>query len=433
MVIAATVLLAGALGAVLLDPGADGTPDRSGARPAEVPEVTRTPLLPADSDQAATPSDRGLRRALQRALANPLLVRVGLSVVDVQTGQPLIELQGGRPVVPASTVKLLTAMAALTVLPSDQQFVTRVVAGTGADVVLVGGGDPTLRGPKSKGGGARLAELAAQLKQRGGPVGRVVVDDSLFTGPRLGPGWKAGYVSAGDVSPVSALELADTESLDPAMDAGRELAAMIGATSVVRGTAAVGAAELARVSSAAVPDLVERMLTNSDNDLAEALGRHVAIAAALPATFAGEAAATAAALEPLLSGLGVPGSALSLRDTSGLSPLDRVQPLALARLLALAARDERFGALLSGLPVAGFDGTLQGRYRKGPTAVAAGQVRAKTGTLTGVSALAGLVRTREGRLLSFDITADAVPEVGSAKVPAALDAVATALAGCGCS
>ena len=163
-----------------------------------------------------------------------------------------------------------------------------------------------------------------------------------------------------------------------------------------------------------MPDLVERMLTASDNDLAEALGRHVAIAAGLPATFAGEAAATVAALEPLLSGLGVPGSALSLRDASGLSPLNRVQPAALARLLALAARDERFGAVLSGLPVAGFDGTLEDRYREGPTAVAAGQVRAKTGTLTGVSALAGVVRTRDGRLLAFDITADAVPQKGSA-------------------
>ena len=126
-------------------------------------------------------------------------------------------------------------------------------------------------------------------------------------------------------------------------------------------------------------------------------------------------------------------SAVSLRDSSGLSPLDRVQPTALARLLALVARDERFGAVLSGMPVAGFDGTLEDRYREGPTAIAAGQVRAKTGSLTGVSALAGLVRTKEGRLLSFDITADGVPEKGSADVPEALDAVAAALAGCGCS
>ncbi|MCU1587304.1 MAG: D-alanyl-D-alanine carboxypeptidase/D-alanyl-D-alanine-endopeptidase, partial [Frankiales bacterium] len=141
----------------------------------------------------------------------------------------------------------------------------------------------------------------------------------------------------------------------------------------------------------------------------------------------------AAALEPLMTGLWVTGSSLSLRDDSGLSPLDRVQPSAVARLLALAARDERFGAVLSGLPVAGFDGTLADRYRDGPTAVAAGRVRAKTGTLTGVSALAGLVRTKDGRLLSFDITADAVPEKGAAKAPAALDAVAAALAGCGCA
>ena len=240
--IAATVLMAGLLGAVLLDPGADEAGGPTARRTAQVPEVTRTPLLAPDPAQAAVPTAAGLRTALKRALANPLIARVGLSVVDVQTGEPLLELEGDRPVVPASTVKLLTAMAALTVLPSDQRFATRVVAGAGNDVVLVGGGDPTLRGPKSKGTGAGLADLAAQvkqqLKQRGRPVGRVLVDDTLFTGPRTGPGWKPGYVTAGDVSPVSALELVDTESLDPALEAGRELAALVGAKSAVRGTAA---------------------------------------------------------------------------------------------------------------------------------------------------------------------------------------------------
>ncbi len=63
--------------------------------------------------------------------------------------------------------------------------------------------------------------------------------------------------------------------------------------------------------------------------------------------------------------------------------------------------------MLSGLPVAGFSGTLADRYREGGGLPAAGAVRAKTGTLNGVSALAGLVRTADGRLLAFDLTADA--------------------------
>jgi D-alanyl-D-alanine carboxypeptidase/D-alanyl-D-alanine-endopeptidase (penicillin-binding protein 4) len=207
---------------------------------------------------------------------------------------------------------------------------------------------------------------------------------------------------------------------DPALEAGRQLAAMLHVAVVARGTAPAGARVLAHVDSPTVADLVEAMLTRSDNDLAEALGRHVALAAGLPASFAGEAAALARTL---------PG----LRDASGLSPLDRLQPVALAHLLARIGTEGRLGPIRSGLPVAGFDGTLAGRYRKAPTLTAAGEVRAKTGTLLGVSALAGLVRTRAGRLLAFDLTADGVSLSGALEAQAALDRVATALASCGCT
>jgi D-alanyl-D-alanine carboxypeptidase/D-alanyl-D-alanine-endopeptidase (penicillin-binding protein 4) len=90
--------------------------------------------------------------------------------------------------------------------------------------------------------------------------------------------------------------------------------------------------------------------------------------------------------------------------------------------------------VLTGLPVAGFSGTLSERYRK-PAAGAglgAGVVRAKTGTLNGVSALAGLVRTADGRLLAFALTADGVPLGATKQAEAALDRLAAALAACGC-
>jgi D-alanyl-D-alanine carboxypeptidase/D-alanyl-D-alanine-endopeptidase (penicillin-binding protein 4) len=120
---------------------------------------------------------------------------------------------------------------------------------------------------------------------------------------------------------------------------------------------------------------------------------------------------------------------VALRDASGLSPQDRVSPAALTALLATAVKDPRFGPVLSGLPVGGFDGTLADRFRSGP---GGGVVRAKTGTLDGVSALAGLVRTRDGRLLAFDVTADGVRHGATARAQRALDRVATVLASCGC-
>jgi D-alanyl-D-alanine carboxypeptidase/D-alanyl-D-alanine-endopeptidase (penicillin-binding protein 4) len=176
------------------------------------------------------------------------------------------------------------------------------------------------------------------------------------------------------------------------------------------------------------------MLTHSDNDLAEALARQVAIAEGQPATFGGAAAALRQVLAGVLVHVGAtPGSVL-LSDGSGLSRLDRVQPGALTRLLAAIAGVDRarYFPVLSGLPVAGFDGTLERRFRKGPGLPAAGVVRAKTGTLNGVSALAGLVRTRSGRLLAFDFTADSVPLGSTLASQTALDRLAAVLAGCGC-
>jgi D-alanyl-D-alanine carboxypeptidase/D-alanyl-D-alanine-endopeptidase (penicillin-binding protein 4) len=154
----------------------------------------------------------------------------------------------------------------------------------------------------------------------------------------------------------------------------------------------------------------------------------VALARRLPASFVGEGQAIAATLADL------PGAGPEvLRDASGLSRLDAVRPGTLTAVLAAAARSPRLAPLLSGLPVAGFDGTLGSRYRTAPTAMAAGQVRAKTGTLDGVTALAGLVRTRDGRLLAFALLADRVPKGGTPAAQRALDGVAAALGACGWS
>ena len=436
----AAVVAVGTGTAVVLHDRDAPTPQATAA-PTASPEPSRTPLLAAPP-VAAVPTEQGLRRALAAAVRDRALGSLGLSVVDAATGTPLLALGADRAVTPASTAKIATAVAALTVLAPDTRFSTRVLLTGSGDAVLVGGGDPLLAGAHvdelpSYPQKATLKDLAAQL--RGKVVKRVVVDDSLFTGPRLGPGWKPGYVTDGDVAPVSALTVdegrtkADPRVADPALEAGRQLAALLRVRPVVRGSAPADAQQAAEVRSPTVAQLVEVMLTRSDNDLAETLGRHVALAAKLPASYDGEAAAVAAAVGPLLDKAKVARSALALRDASGLSPLDRLRPAALAGLLAAVGQDPRYGPLLSGLPVAGFDGTLAKRYRTAPTDRAAGVVRAKTGTLNGVSALAGLVRTRSGVLLAFDATANGFPVSSLVAAQGALDRIATVLASCGCA
>jgi D-alanyl-D-alanine carboxypeptidase/D-alanyl-D-alanine-endopeptidase (penicillin-binding protein 4) len=280
-------------------------------------------------------------------------------------------------------------------------------------------------------------------------VTRVLVDESLYSGERLGPGWKDTYVTEGAVAPVGPLMVDGgrvrpdrrRRHLAPALVAGKALAALLSPgvpVEVAPGFAPPGARELGAVTSSPVPQLVERMLARSDNDLAEALARQVAISQGLPASFAGVAAAVQQVVGPFLDDAGVGRAAVALVDGSGLSRLNRIEPAALSRLLARVAADdgspvvERLAPVLGGLPVAGFSGTLTDRYRKGGGLSAAGVVRAKTGTLNGVSALAGLVRTADGRLLAFDLTADGVPLGATRQAEAALDRLAAALAGCGC-
>jgi D-alanyl-D-alanine carboxypeptidase/D-alanyl-D-alanine-endopeptidase (penicillin-binding protein 4) len=196
----------------------------------------------------------------------------------------------------------------------------------------------------------------------------------------------------------------------------------------VRKQATTGAVELAGVESAPIADLVELALTDSDNTIAEVLARLVARAAGRPASFADAGPAVLDALGRL--GVGTAGAKLA--GGSGLADGSRLSAQTLTAILSLAAKggNAKLDSLLSGLPVAGASGTLGDRYQTGPSSFGRGVVRAKTGTLTGVTSLAGFVLDQSGRLLVFAFLADATGPTGPAR--AALDTAASTLAGCGC-
>jgi D-alanyl-D-alanine carboxypeptidase/D-alanyl-D-alanine-endopeptidase (penicillin-binding protein 4) len=297
---------------------------------------------------------------------------------------------------------------------------------------------------------ADLAEAtAAALKARGRKAVAVRLDDSLFTGGAISSSWRPGDVRGGFVAPVMALAVdsgsatpgtplvagaAAERVTDPAMTAARLFGAQLAKQGigivgkVTRGASPSGAQTLAAVESAPVADLVEHALTDSDNTLAEALARVVAVRAGRPATFQD---AGRAVLDRVAS-LGVPVTGAQLAGGSGLGDGYRVPARTLARVLALAASAEHpeLRALLSGLPVAGASGTLADRFTGARDKAGLGVVRAKTGTLTGASSLSGTVVDADGRLLGFVIEADRVSSTVAAR--AALDTAAAALAGCGC-
>ncbi|SDF58340.1 D-alanyl-D-alanine carboxypeptidase/D-alanyl-D-alanine endopeptidase [Klenkia brasiliensis] len=455
VLVALCVVAALGAGAVLLATREDPDPDAVAAVPtdavavpeAQLPELTEpAAALAALSTGAPTPDPVTLQAALAPLLAAPALGS-GLSaeVVDVATGTTLLDTDADDPGTPASTAKLLTGLAALTTLGPGATIETRVVAGAQpGEVVLVGGGDPTLSTTapsQSYPGAATVADLAAQVQAAlgGAPVTSVVVDGSLYTGPLTAPAWGSEDAPSTYAAPVTAAAV-DGARVDPGLaqrsgqpgtDAGAALATALGVPGapVSLGTAPAGAQVLGTVRSAPVERLVEQALTASDNLLAEDLARQVALATGREASFAGSAEAVTAAVAA--AGFGTTG--LTLSDGSGLSGTDRVPARLLVDVLEAAAggAQPELGALLSGLPVAGYTGTLADRGDADP-ATAPGTVRAKTGTLATTSALAGLVVTADGRLLAFALLADGTPGNVSAS-EAALDAVAARMAACGCS
>jgi D-alanyl-D-alanine carboxypeptidase/D-alanyl-D-alanine-endopeptidase (penicillin-binding protein 4) len=363
-----------------------------------------------------------------RGLGGRLLARV----VDAQTGVVLYDRNGSTPAAPASTAQLLTAAAILAVHKPSDRFATTVLGTADGTIVLVGGGDPTLSAvakgrPPPYEGAARLTDLVAQIERAKVTVKRIVIDDSLFVGPSVSPDWVPSDLGTSYGSGITAVmtdggrpsPTAIARSVDPDLAAGAELAAALGDATlpVTRGVAPVGARRLARVESAPLSDLITEMLQTSDNTIAEVLARQVAVAEHVPASFRGATAAIRTVLARL--GVQVGGDML---DGSGLSAADRVSPAALVAVLRLVVGA---GPPAAALPVGGWSGTLAERYNRGGAAKLAGQVRAKTGTLSGVSSLAGFVHDRSGRLLLFSFDADRALSTSAAD--AALDGIVVAL------
>ncbi|MER7707633.1 D-alanyl-D-alanine carboxypeptidase/D-alanyl-D-alanine-endopeptidase [Kitasatospora sp. NPDC097605] len=407
------------------------------------------------------PTAQGLQQALAGVLADKNLGTVGLAVADASDGQLLYGSGENTAATPASTTKLATSIAALSLIPGDTRLTTRVVknAATGG-ITLVGGGDPTLTAlpaDQVQIGGipadpdtapASLDALARQtataLKAAGAASVVLDYDVSLYSGGLLHKNHDNENIAAvtplmvdeGKVDPKSIAD-APARVGDPAGAAAEAFAALLKAQGItVQGKAkqattpaAADAPVLGRVDSPTVARLVERMLTTSDNTLAEAIARQAALAAHQPASF--EGAATAVTQE--LARLGVPTAGVVLNDGSGLHTGNAVPPVVLVKLLALAASAEHptLRPVLTGLPIAGFTGTLGKRFGSTSGAAdAAGLVRAKTGSLSGVNTLAGTVVDADGRLLSFALMTRTTAPADTART--AMDRVIARLATCGC-
>ena len=379
------------------------------------------------------------------------------AVRDGLTGELLYSEGPDQPVVPASAVKILTAVAALQTLGPDHRYTTAAVAqpleGDRTGVVLDAGGDVLLgtgenaEEANGRAGLGTLAERTAQALEEQGATGTVVVgvDDSGYEGPGESPDWSPDIVSSGNASTVQPIATyggrawpsRHTDRLhDPALFAAQVFRAELAAQTEALGLdvtveAEVDRAELtgdgtalAEVESAPLAEQMTYMLQTSDNQVAEATGRNLALAAGGEGSFAG----AAQTIEEVLAELGVDTEGLELVDASGLSGSNRVSAAQLTAAMQAAATSDELQPAVTGLPAAGKDGTLQDRM---VGTAAEGAVRAKTGTLSSVASLTGTVQTEDGRTLLFSFIANGQPGVlDNARF--AVDRAAVVLAGCGC-
>jgi serine-type D-Ala-D-Ala carboxypeptidase/endopeptidase (penicillin-binding protein 4) len=415
----------------------------------ELPALARPAAVANPLPESGALSPRKVRHAVNRFLRDRDLGKsVHAVVAGLPTGPPVLSV-GAGPAMPASTTKLLTSTAALDVLGPDHVFETTVVRGGAGRVVLVGGGDPFLeRRPASSRAWPQRADVVSLARRTAAALGkrgrvRVGYDDSLFTGPAENPHWRKDYVPDGVVSPITALwvdEGRDASGFgrvaDPSAEAAAEFARALERAGVkVRGKpsperAQPGAKMLARATSAPLGQVVERVLEVSDNEGAEVLARHVGLEVAGK----GSSAAGTRAVLSTLRGLGVRTAGAKVYDGSGLSRDDRIDPDTLVDVLRVAASDEHpeLRSTVTGLPVAGFTGSLAFRF-DGTPVPGRGHVRAKTGTLTGVSALAGVATDLDGVPLVFALVADRVKRLDTLDARDALDDLAAALGACHCS
>ncbi len=426
----------------------NGRPSDTIAIPAAPALAMANPGIKPVADSAEKPTPDKLAATLALALADPNLGILTGRITDAATGTQLWAQGADLPMQPASVTKVLTTSAALLGLDRDARLTTKVMASDRRPglVVLKGGGDPTLSAVPAGGqtwyrDAARISDLADQVRRSGTKVTAVQVDISAYSGPTMAPGWDPVDIDGGDIAPMEAVMLdggrtqpvsvESGRSRTPALDAGRALAVALRvdpATVTVLPAAFDGGQQIASVQSPPLIDRLREMMNNSDNVMAEAIGREVAAAQGTPQSFEGSVRAVLGELDSAKIDTG----RSHLMDCSGLSVDNRLTAETLDETVNAAAGNDqpKLRPLVDLLPIAGGSGTLSNRFLDNDAErAAAGWLRAKTGSLTGTNSLVGIVTDASGRVLTFALLSNNAGPTGRT----AIDALAATLRSCGCS
>ena len=434
---------------------------------------TASPAVAADSDSLAERADAAAAAAtaelsarvtsaqanatiaflIPLRITNPRIGNTfGFDVVDASSGEPVFSRMATTSLRPASNMKIVTALNALRVLGPDTRMTTDTVVPEPGTVILRGGGDTTL----GVSGLTKLASATAKYLKTNDmlptpvqppdyrpktctvagktrksttknpcpmvtppktqPPVKVYVDDSLYGKPTGGPGWTGSYMPS-VVRPVRPLGRIGVYQWDSAGEAGAVFTSALRSTGVKAKTAghqdaAPDAVSAAAVTGETVAAQVRYMMQVSENNIAEMLFRQVAVERGRKGTFTGGRLAARDSLREL----GLDTAGLKLLDGSGVSRDDRLTPRFLTDLLQVALKTDKypqFNSFFASLPIGGRTGTLSpstARFTTSPSKCAAGQVRAKTGTLFDTIGLSGYTRGADGELKVFSALVNDRPQ-----------------------
>jgi D-alanyl-D-alanine carboxypeptidase/D-alanyl-D-alanine-endopeptidase (penicillin-binding protein 4) len=447
------LVLAGVLAFALLATGALYAGAAVGARNAPAaPAAATSAAPPVETERSrpgALPSASALRTCSVSTLAkDERLAGFRGTVLDLASGTVLFSRKGDNAIPGVGAMSLVTAAAAVEVLGPDYSLETTVfTTPTPGQLVIVGGGDPTLSrtglGEDSVYPAApKLADLAAQVRASigaGSAITEIVVDAGYWDESEGWlPSWPENARTSGVLGPVTALQVdggrADPEvqasrrSSDPVTDAGEYFAEALGAddAALTRGSLPEGSTQVASVQSRPVSELVETMIDTGDASLAEALGRVISLESGNDGTAASVGPVLRAALVGLIE---LPEDVADISDASGTSPQTRTTSRFVTGMLArLQDEQEDLGIVTAAIPIAGEPGALEERFT-GSSAAARSWVRAVPAEASGIESLAGLIDAADGTELAFDFSATG-DGVG-ATAQAALDALAAAVYSCG--
>lgn len=334
--------------------------------------------------------------------------QIGVMIWDLKDDSCLYAHNDKQTMRPASTMKLLTAITALDQLGTDYMYRTRLYIDDD-NIYVEGGMDPTFDVKQMN------QMVDALVEQHIDTIrGSIVCDNSFKDADRLGEGW-----CWDDDNPVLAPLLYKRQ--DHFGEVLRGYLDMKGI--VVLGNDSVGSvptnARLVRTVSTSIEPIMMRMLKESDNLYAESMLYQLA------ARYGGKARDAQTREKKVMAKASLDASLYRLADGSGLSLYNYLSAEAEVKLLRYAfSNDNIFPMLYQSLPVGGVDGTLSKRMTEPEVK---GRIHAKTGTLSGVSSLAGYVQRPDGHLLAFCIICQGCMKASNAK--ALQDSICRAMVG----